>query len=88
MSGIPWLPDPADYSAPSNWSAADLVHPSGQAPDLTAEAATSTAVDSTAAEVTAPPAPAAVEAEITPYPPAAPTVDGPLLTENVNQAGA
>jgi hypothetical protein len=74
------LPDPADYSAPTNWSAVvdapQLPHPS--------EIATPVGEHEAAAPE---PVPGETQALITPFPADPPTVSGVDLTESVNQAG-
>ena len=69
-----WLPDPADYSAPTN-----------EPPASTRAVAPAAATVQAAA--TAPPEPEPAEHTIGFEPPDAPTITGTMLTENVNQAG-
>lgn len=86
MASILGLPDPSDYNAPTNWSTEDaplLQHPSGQTPE-SVDAAEAPATEA-AAETVTESAPAQAEGEITPFPPAPPTVEGDQITHDVNQ---
>jgi hypothetical protein len=82
-------PNPGDYSAPTNWDALDppslppLAHPSGQAPPETPSGPTP--ADDEPSETSA--VEEVEDPQITPYPPAAPTIQGAELTQSVFQAG-